>query len=51
MNDRHPGRRTDPIGNRHNPRDYANLKLRFGLTGRCNRHSASSRLDRIHNWF
>ena len=51
INGRHPARRTEPIGSRHDPREYAGLHLRFGLNGDRNRDPATSRWDRVRNWF
>ncbi|KAF3051166.1 hypothetical protein E8E11_010659 [Didymella keratinophila] len=44
-------RRTAPVGGRHDPREYAGLDLRFGLNGGRNREPATSRWDRMRNWF
>lgn len=51
INGRHPGRRTKPVGGRHDPREYAGLNLRFGLNGSRNRDPASSCWDRMRKWF
>jgi hypothetical protein len=51
INGRQPGRRTEPGGGRHDPREYAGLNLRFGLNGGRNRDPAVSRWDRMRNWF
>lgn len=44
-------RRTAPVGGLHDPRKYAGLNLRFGLNGGRNRDPATSRWDRVRNWF